>query len=407
MDGEAKNERIVGVGPLLRACRLKSGATLGAVAVDLCLREAYLEAIEEGRFGDLPGTTYVTGFIRGYADYLGLDGEEVVRRFKAEAAGLGDAAELHFPSPMAENGTPRGGIVLVGILITVLAYGTWYVSTSTNGLLADLVQPLPDRLAGLLAGNPGTGTHADSADRVEGGGASAPPDGGLGVRPQRGGTVWASDEPTRLADAGTRTSPPATPAGEEQVPAAAVAIGERESGANGRTTGTGVGGEATALTGSAAGEREGADAAAPVQAATRTSAQPQSATAFAAEPLGASTLAQREAAGEDALVAALTVDRERESSAVTSSRITLQATDLTWVQVRDEFGNRIMSRLLERGEIFRVPEQAGLRLTVGNAGGLEVVVDGRRVPPLGGHGEVRRGVVLDADLLGSGTVVFD
>ena len=45
----------------------------------LKIRYSYLIAIEDGRLEDLPGNAYSYGFIRSYADYLGLDGSKIIR----------------------------------------------------------------------------------------------------------------------------------------------------------------------------------------------------------------------------------------------------------------------------------------------------------------------------------------
>ena len=66
----------------LRQARVERGMELREAADVLRIRAVYLEALEDGRFGDLPGTTYVAGFLRTYGDALGLDGEELVRRYK-------------------------------------------------------------------------------------------------------------------------------------------------------------------------------------------------------------------------------------------------------------------------------------------------------------------------------------
>ncbi|WP_343870348.1 DUF4115 domain-containing protein, partial [Caenispirillum bisanense] len=70
----------------------------------------------------------------------------------------------------------------------------------------------------------------------------------------------------------------------------------------------------------------------------------------------------------------------------------------TWIQVRA--GEELVAtRLLRRGERFQVPDRDGMTLMVGNAGGLQIQVDGRPLPALGGQGEVRRGIRLDPDRL--------
>jgi len=61
-----------------------------------------------------------------------------------------------------------------------------------------------------------------------------------------------------------------------------------------------------------------------------------------------------------------------------------------------------LTRLLRAGDSYRVPDQPGLVLLTGNAGALEILVDGEVVPDLGEAGKVRRNVTLDPDLLRQG-----
>ncbi|HEY9549343.1 MAG TPA: DUF4115 domain-containing protein, partial [Kiloniellaceae bacterium] len=71
------------------------------------------------------------------------------------------------------------------------------------------------------------------------------------------------------------------------------------------------------------------------------------------------------------------------------------------VQVRDREGNLLLTRVLRVGDSYQVPNQADLTLLTGNAGGLEISVDGNPLPALGPVGAVRRNIPLDpAALLG-------
>ncbi len=119
------------VGAGLRDARLGLGQDLSEIASALRIRHAYLEAIEEERFGDLPGPVYAIGFVRAYAGYLGLDGEEMVRRFKQEVSGLGKKTDLVFPEPFPESRITRSAILLISAILALAAYGGWYY-LSTN-----------------------------------------------------------------------------------------------------------------------------------------------------------------------------------------------------------------------------------------------------------------------------------
>ena len=50
----------------------------------LRIQHSYLQAIEEGEIDRLPGPTYAVGFVRAYAEYLGLEGNKVAERFREE-----------------------------------------------------------------------------------------------------------------------------------------------------------------------------------------------------------------------------------------------------------------------------------------------------------------------------------
>jgi len=81
------------IGSSLRSAREQRKLDLGDVEQATHIRVRYLQALEDERFEVLPGPAYVKGFLRTYADHLGLDGlqflEEYNNRFPAA-----DAPEL-------------------------------------------------------------------------------------------------------------------------------------------------------------------------------------------------------------------------------------------------------------------------------------------------------------------------
>ena len=81
-----------------------------------------------------------------------------------------------------------------------------------------------------------------------------------------------------------------------------------------------------------------------------------------------------------------------------STRIVLRANSDSWIQVRDSDRSVLFTGVLKPGESYRVPDRAGLSMRAGNAGGLDVMVDGKPVPSLGPIGAVRN-VALDPGLL--------
>jgi cytoskeleton protein RodZ len=86
-------------------------------------------------------------------------------------------------------------------------------------------------------------------------------------------------------------------------------------------------------------------------------------------------------------------------------RIVLVARADSWVEVRDASGASIYTRVLRKDDRYEVPTRDGLTLMTGNAGGLDVLVDGQAVPALGTIGAVKRNIALDPDKLRAGTAV--
>src|ERR1700744_6399614 len=102
------------VGQDLRAARLRRGDDLASVSRALKIRKDHLEALEEDRFEQLPGRAYAIGFIRSYADYLGIDPVQSVERFKLEIAGRGADAlpAATLPTVEEERQLPHGWLII-------------------------------------------------------------------------------------------------------------------------------------------------------------------------------------------------------------------------------------------------------------------------------------------------------
>ena len=94
---------------------------------------------------------------------------------------------------------------------------------------------------------------------------------------------------------------------------------------------------------------------------------------------------------------------EAQASVDPVGRVVIRATADSWVQLRDGEGALVMTRVLRPGDVYEVPDAPGLTMVTGNAGGLEISVDGEAAPSLGAQGEVIRGVSLDARALMTGT----
>jgi len=137
----------------LRAARQEHGQELRTVAQVLRIRYAYLEAIENGDFEQLPGAAYALGFLRTYAEFLGLDGQEIVEQYKREIQGVESKPDLVFPQPVGHNHIPGGAIVLISVVVLGLAYGGWFYLSNEGKNIADLMPAVPESVLALFSGD--------------------------------------------------------------------------------------------------------------------------------------------------------------------------------------------------------------------------------------------------------------
>src|SRR6266566_9651510 len=74
------------IGSSLRAARMRQELELSQAEHDTRIRAKYLRALEDERFDVLPGPAYTKGFLRTYADYLGLDAQPFVDEYNTRFA---------------------------------------------------------------------------------------------------------------------------------------------------------------------------------------------------------------------------------------------------------------------------------------------------------------------------------
>src|SRR5206468_11913203 len=75
--------RMFEIGNSLREARVRRGVDFAQAELATKIRGKYLRALEDDQFDVLPAETYVKGFLRTYAEYLGLDGQLYVDEFNS------------------------------------------------------------------------------------------------------------------------------------------------------------------------------------------------------------------------------------------------------------------------------------------------------------------------------------
>ena len=363
--------RFGGVGALLRRRREEIQQDVEDVSRQLRIRSAYIRAIEEGRFQELPGNAYAIGFVRAYADYLGLDGNTVVSDYRDELARRSRQNELVWPSEGGESRFPGGAILGVCLLLAVAIYGGWYYASQSGGTGIKLVDQVPD----FIKKATGVGQTAEN---------ETPP------------------EPTRTeAQAATSTNEPAAPS--PATPPSAPSSAETP----------------------AAGETAPAAAPTPPPPAVLVTpapsnepaavalgqGQPEPAPAAPAAPATSEPASSSQATGATGDAAITPPPTATEQASTTAepapvppaAKVVIRANRDSWIEIRDKDDAVVLQRVLRQGETFNVPDQKGLVMTTGNAGGIVIELEGRPLQALGSLGVVKRGIKLDPTALSDGS----
>ncbi len=111
-----------GVGRTLQAARRRRRVDLAQVEATTKIRVSYLRALENEEWDVLPGEAYARGFIRTYANYLGLDGARLAADRRGEiGGGPGDGVPRVEPAPILANEPRRSRRVSPRVLAAIAA----------------------------------------------------------------------------------------------------------------------------------------------------------------------------------------------------------------------------------------------------------------------------------------------
>jgi len=95
------------LGDELRGERATLGKTLLDIQRDLRIKAAYIAAIEDAKPEVFPNPSFVPGYVRSYARYLGLNPDEVFQRFCQESGFTSAAAAAAAPARRRPASTSR------------------------------------------------------------------------------------------------------------------------------------------------------------------------------------------------------------------------------------------------------------------------------------------------------------
>ena len=120
---EQKSQEPTTVGMFLKYTRQNQKKSVETVAKALCIRKIYIKAIEESDFNELPPIPYGIGFVRSYADYLGLNVERIVQCYKEEALPKkNDGNSKPIVSKHTSLTIPNRKQILIGVFLVLALY---------------------------------------------------------------------------------------------------------------------------------------------------------------------------------------------------------------------------------------------------------------------------------------------
>lgn len=136
------------LGQRLKERREALGLTIEDVAKETRIKPRFIEALEKGDYGLLPGDIFARGFIRNYASFLGLDPEEMLKLYSEEKGGSpGPETALtgtEFPLERPSAWPIRNfvGFFLLLLIIVLIVVTGWFAYAKYRPALVPLPTPI-------------------------------------------------------------------------------------------------------------------------------------------------------------------------------------------------------------------------------------------------------------------------
>ncbi len=390
------------IGTQLKTARREHGFRLSDVARELRISGDYLKLLESGEFDQLPAPTYVSGFLRSYGKFVGLDGAELARRFYALQDHASSKMDYKLPATAAPPQRSAPAVASLCVVLAIGVYGGWYWFSGPKTLDATVESELA--AVELDSSRPGMMEKNATNDAFESNSATT-----AGMQPDEAETGLAPSIDTAsvaplAADTTVQSVSPAAETVAETATATATVsatvtatVTQPDSSAADDTVQTGAVDTASvatkpavaADTATAAVSERPADAPQTTEIASR---------GTSASVISDGAISDRSVTSDRSVMSDDTLTAGRGAAVATmrepAQEITIRAIASSWVEVVRGDGTAVLKKLMRAGDIYIVDDSSGLYLSTGNAGGIEILSGENEIITIGSVGEIVRDLPL-------------
>ena len=384
------------IGTQLKTARREHGFRLLDVARELRISGDYLKLLETGEFDQLPAPTYVSGFLRSYGKFVGLDGAELASRFYALQGHASSKMDYKLPVTAAPPQRSAPAVASLCVVLAIGVYGGWYWFSGPKTLDATVESELAaveldSSRPGMMEKNATTEAFESNSTTTAG---MQPDEGETGLAPSIDGAPDAPSAPDTTVQS---VSPAAETVAETATATATVSatvtatVTQPDSSAADDTVQTGAVDTASVATKPAV----AADTA--TAAVSERPADAPQTTEMASRGTSASAISDG-AISDRSFMSDATLKAGRGAAVATmrepAQEITIRAIASSWVEVVRGDGTTVLKKLMRAGDIYIVDDSSGLYLSTGNAGGIEILSGENEIITIGSVGEIVRDLPL-------------
>jgi cytoskeletal protein RodZ len=151
--GSSSSSSYAAPGAQLRQARESRGLSLDEVSSRTRVQRRYLQALEEGTVDKLPEPVYARGFLKRYADFLGLDSAGIAERYfpMADIRKQGSSGPLLMPTPPKQTNWLG---YTVGVVVAVLGLSAFFALKTSNSPSAPSIPAVTAQTPAKLKSSP-------------------------------------------------------------------------------------------------------------------------------------------------------------------------------------------------------------------------------------------------------------